>query len=455
MRFTHLHTHTHYSLLDGMTQIDQLVNKVKELGMDSVAVTDHGVMYGAIEFYQKAKKAGIKPIIGCEMYVTENMYDKRPSGSGKSNGNYYHLVLLAENNVGYQNLIKLVTAAHTDGFYYKPRVDKNLLRQHSEGIIALSACLGGEIARSLISDQFEKAKRTALEYQDIFGAGNFFLEVQQHLKTDDQNLVTPKLVKLAREVGIPMVATQDSHYLRSEDSHAHDVLLAVQTGSEVGSKDRLTLRNDDFSFLPADKMAEKFAEIPEALENTVKIADRCNVELVLGKFVFPDFPLEDGKSADQMLDELTSKGMVERSLENDPAVEERRQYELEIIKNKSYAPYFLVVADLLIFARESGIYSTVRGSAAGSMVAYLSGITNVNPIEFQLPFERFLNPFRLSAPDIDMDFADNRRQEVIEYAKKKYGAKNVAQIGTFGTMMARGAVRDVARAVFFFRVFYN
>jgi len=415
--------------------------------MDSVAITDHGVMYGAIEFYQKAKKAGIKPIIGCEMYVTDNMYDKRPSGSGKSNGSYYHLVLLAENNIGYKNLIKLVTAAHLDGFYYKPRVDKNLLRQHSEGLIALSACLGGEISRAILSNQYEKAKRVALEYQEIFGVGNFFLEVQQHLKTDDQNLVTPKIVKLAREVEIPMVATQDSHYLRSEDSHAHDVLLAVQTGSEVGSKDRLTLRNDDFSLLPADKMAEKFAEIPEALENTAKIAGRCNVELVLGKFVFPDFPLEDGKSADQMLDELTSKGMLERGLKNDPVVEERLRYELEIIKNKSYAPYFLVVADLLIFARESGIYNTVRGSAAGSMVAYLSGITNVNPIEFQLPFERFLNPFRPSAPDIDMDFADNRRQEVIEYAKKKYGADKVAQIGTFGTMLARGAVRDVARAL--------
>ena len=448
MRFTHLHTHTHYSLLDGMTRIDELVNRVKELGMDSVAITDHGSMYGVIEFYQKAKKVGIKPIIGCEMYVTENMYDKRPSGSsGKSNGGYYHLILLAENNEGYQNLIKLVTSSHVEGFYYKPRIDKNLLRNHSKGLIALSACLGGEISRALLSNQEEKAKKIALEYQDIFGKGNFFLELQQHPNTEDQNIVTPKVVKLSQDTGIELVATQDSHYLRSDDAHAHDVLLAVQTGSDINDKDRLTLRNDDFSLLAPEKMAEKFNSTPEAIENTGKIADRCNVELILGKFVFPDFKLEPGKTADQMLDELTLKGVINRGLENNKETEERRLYELEVIKNKNYAPYFLVVADLLEFARESGIYTTVRGSAAGSIVAYLSGITNVNPIDFELPFERFLNPFRPSAPDIDMDFADNRRQEVIEYAKRKYGVDKVAQIGTFGTMMARGAVRDVARAL--------
>ncbi|MBI2063224.1 MAG: DNA polymerase III subunit alpha [Candidatus Yanofskybacteria bacterium] len=447
-KFCHLHTHTHYSLLDGLTQINELVARVKELGMDSVAITDHGSMYGVIEFYQKAKKAGIKPIIGCEMYVTENMYDKRPSGgSGKSNGNYFHLVLLAENNAGYQNLIKLVTAAHLEGFYYKPRVDKNLLRRYSEGLIALSACLGGEVSRALLSNQYDKAKKTAQEYEEIFGRGNFFIEVQQHPNLEEQGLVSKKLIELARETGIPLVATQDSHYLRSEDARAQDVLLAVQTGNEVGDKDRLTMRNDDFSLLPPDKMAEKFAEIPEALENTQKIADRCNVELTLGKFIFPNFELEPGKTADQMLDELTVGGIQEHGLQNSPEIEKRRCFELDIIKNKNYATYFLVVADLIRFARESKIYTTVRGSVAGSLVAYLSGITNVNPIEFQLPFERFLNPYRPSAPDIDMDFADNRRQEVIEYAKKKYGSDKVAQIGTFGTMMARGAVRDVARAL--------
>src|SRR3989344_1283083 len=360
MKFVHLHTHTHYSLLDGLTQIDELVARVKELGMEAVAVTDHGSMYGVIEFYQKAKKAGIKPIIGCEMYVTENMYDKRPSGgSGKGNGSYHHLILLAENNTGYQNLIKLVTAAHLEGFYYKPRVDKALLRKHSEGLIALSACLGGEVSRALLSNQYEKAKITALEYRDIFGANNYFLEIQQHLKTEDQNLVTPKVVQLALDTGIPLVATQDSHYLRSEDARAQDVLLAVQTGNEVGDKDRLTMRNDDFSLLSPEKMAEKFAEIPESLENTQKIANRCNVELTLGKFIFPNFELEPGKTADQMLDELTKKGITERRLDNNPEIETRRQYELQIIKDKNYAPYFLVVADLLRFAHESQIYTTV------------------------------------------------------------------------------------------------
>src|SRR3989344_764152 len=349
MKFVHLHTHTHYSLLDGLTQIDELVARVKELGMEAVAVTDHGSMYGVIEFYQKAKKAGIKPIIGCEMYVTENMYDKRPSGgSGKGNGSYHHLILLAENNTGYQNLIKLVTAAHLEGFYYKPRVDKALLRKHSEGLIALSACLGGEVSRALLSNQYEKAKITALEYKDIFGANNYFLEIQQHLKTEDQNLVTPKVVQLALDTGIPMVATQDSHYLRSEDAHAHDVLLAVQTGSEVNDKDRLTLRNDDFSLLPPDKMAEKFAEIPEALENTTKIADRFNFEIELGKSQLPPYPLPAGHDADSYLRDLTYAGLAGRyGAEPAPATIQRLDYELVVIKKTGFASYFLIVQDFV------------------------------------------------------------------------------------------------------------
>src|SRR3989338_2441177 len=341
MKFVHLNTHSHYSLLDGLSKTGQLIKKAKENGMDSLAITDHGNIYGAIEFYQKAKKEGIKPIIGCEMYVCDNMREKQSSGAER---NYFHLILLAKNNEGYQNLIKLVTAANLEGFYYKPRVDKELIRKHSEGLIALSGCLGGELSRAIFTNQHDKAKKIVSEYSEIFGPGNYYIEIQQHLDTPDQNIVTPQLVKLAKELNLPLVATQDSHYLNKE-------------------------------------------------------------------------------------------------------VEKRRQYELEIIKNKNYAPYFLVVADLLRFAHQSRIYTTVRGSAAGSLVAYLSGITSVNPIEFQLPFERFLNPFRPSAPDFDMDFADNRRQEVIEYAKKKYGADKVAQIGTFGTMMARGAVRDVARAL--------
>lgn len=443
-RFTHLHTHSHYSLLDGLSKIKELAERAKELGMDSLALTDHGAMYGAIEFYQQAKKAGIKPIIGCEMYICENRFDKTPSAD---NRNYYHLVLLAKNNRGYENLIKLVTAAHLEGFYYKPRIDKELLRRHREGLIALSGCLGGELSRALFAGQTGRAKKIALEYAKIFGPGNYYIEIQQHLRTPDQNLVTPQLVKLAKELNIPLAATQDSHYLHKDDAHAHDVLLAVQTGNTIDDKDRLTMRHDDFSLCSPEEMAEKFKEWPEAVANTQKIADQCQVDLTLGKFIFPDFALASGKTADQMLNELTLQGARQRELDQDPEIEQRRQYELEIIKNKNYAPYFLVVADILRFARESHIYTTVRGSTAGSLVAYLSGITNVNPIEFQLPFERFLNPYRPSAPDIDMDFADNRRQEVIEYTKNKYGADKVAQISTFGTMMARGAVRDVARAL--------
>ncbi|MEX2145065.1 MAG: DNA polymerase III subunit alpha [Candidatus Spechtbacterales bacterium] len=444
-KFTHLHVHSHYSLLDGLPKIGELLDHIKKMGMDSIAITDHGNLYGAIEFYQKAKKRDIKPIIGCEIYVTQDMRDKQPGAS--QNGNYDHLVVLAENNEGYRNLIKLVTKSNLEGFYYKPRVDKNLLREHANGLIALSGCLGGELSRALDGNDTEKAKSIALEYADIFGKNNYFIEIQQHLNTPEQNVATPKLAELAGNLKMPLVATQDSHYLKKEDAHAHDVLLAVQTGNTIDDENRLTMKHDDFSLLSGEEMAEKFKEWPDAIENTQKIAERCRVELTLGEFIFPNFALVKGKTADQMLDELTKEGAQERALDNNVEIEKRRQYELKIIKEKKYAPYFLVVADLLRFARESDIYSTVRGSAAGSLIAYLSGITNVNPMEYQLPFERFLNPFRPSAPDIDMDFADNRRQEVIEYAKNKYGADRVAQIITFGTMMARAAVRDVARAL--------
>ncbi|MBI2627082.1 MAG: DNA polymerase III subunit alpha [Parcubacteria group bacterium] len=444
LKFTHLHTHSHYSLLDGMSKIGELISHVKKLGMNSVAITDHGNLYGAIEFYQKAKKAGIKPIIGCEMYITEDMHSRQTTNDKRD---YFHLILLVKNETGYKNLVKLVTASHLEGFYYKPRIDKNLLRQYSEGLIALSGCLGGEVSRAILSNQYERAKKIALEYREIFGLENYYLEVQQHLNTPDQNIVTPQIIQLSKETKIPLVATQDSHYLKKEDINAHDVLLAVQTGTAVDDKDRLTMKDDDYSLASPEEMTEKFKEWPEALENTLKIAQACNLELTLGEFIFPEFVLEPNKTADQMLDELTLEGAKKYDLDKNQEAEKRRHYELEIIKNKKYAPYFLVVADLIRFARESRIYTTVRGSAAGSLVAFLSGITNVNPIEFQLPFERFLNPFRPSAPDIDMDFADNRRQEVIEYTKKKYGTDKVAQIGTFGTMMAKGAVRDVARAM--------
>lgn len=443
MSFVHLHTHSHYSLLDGLSKVDDMVKLAKKHGMNAVGLTDHGAMYGAIEFYAECTKAGIKPIIGVETYVANRTrFDKEP---GKDNKRY-HLTLLAKNNTGYQNLITLVTAAHLEGYYYKPRVDKDILRQHHEGIIALSGCLGGELGRAIQSGDIEKAKEIAREYQDIFGPGNYFIEIMHHPDVEGFWEWRSALIQISRDLGIPLVATQDSHYLHADDALAHKTLVAISTNTDVNDT-AIFSGEGQYHFISNEEAAEMFKDIPDAIENTQKIADQCQVDLTLGKFIFPDYALAPGTTADQELDELTQRGLVERGLERNPEIEERRRYELEVIKNKNYAPYFLVVADMLRFARDSHIHNTVRGSAAGSLVAYLSGITHVNPIEFQLPFERFLNPFRPSAPDIDMDFADNRREEVIEYAKKKYGQDKVAQIGTFGTMMARGAVRDVARAL--------
>ncbi len=443
VNFIHLHTHSHYSLLDGMSQIKGLVKLAKEHNMDAIGLTDHGVMYGAIDFYTACKKNGIKPIIGVEAYVANRTrFDKEPQIDNKR----YHITLLAKDNTGYQNLIKLTTAAHLEGFYYKPRVDKDLLREHAEGLICLSGCPGSELGRAIQSGNKAKAEAIVLEYQSIFGTENYYLEIMNHPDVDFYEDWKNTIVEFSKKFNIPLVATQDSHYLRPEDATAHKTLVAIATHSDI-SDPAIFSGKGEYHFLSTEEAMERFKDIPEAVENTQKIADRCNVELTLGKFIFPDFALEAGKTADEMLDELTKKGVIEHGLENNSEIETRRQYELEVIRNKGYSPYFLVVADLLRFAHESNIYTTVRGSAAGSLVAYLSGITSVNPIEFLLPFERFLNPFRPSAPDIDMDFADNRRQEVVEYAKKKYGADKVAQIGTFGTMLARGAVRDVARAM--------
>ncbi len=446
MRFTHLHTHTHYSLLDGLSKIDDLVAHVKDLGMDSVAITDHGVLYGAIEFYQKAKKAGIKPIIGVEAYVTENMYDKRPGAEGK---NYYHLILLARDNTGYKNLMKIVTAAQLEGFYYKPRVDKNFLREHSEGLIALSACLGGEISRALLTNQYDKAKKIALEYQTIFGKDNFYLEVQQHPNIEDQTIVTKKLIELSHDTGIPMVATQDSHYLRSSDAHAHDVLLAVQTGTSVDDKDRLSMRIDDFSLLSAEQMKEKFSDIPEALSNSAKIADRCNVEIELDTIQLPEFPLPPGKTANSYLRELATEGLYHRyGKDVSEEIKTRFEFELGVIETTGFAAYFLIVQDFVNWAKQNGIIvGPGRGSAAGSLTTYVLNITNVDPIKYNLLFERFLNPARVSQPDIDIDFDDARRDEVFEYVRQKYGRDHFAQIITFGTMAARGSIRDAGRAL--------
>ena len=442
MKFVHLHTHSHYSLLDGMSKIDDMVKMAKEHGMTAIGLTDHGVMYGAIDFYTACKKNGIKPIIGVEAYVANrSRFQKEPHVDNKR----YHLTLLAKNNVGYQNLIKLTTAAHIEGYYYKPRVDKEILRECSDGLIALSGCPGSELGRAIQSGNKDKAEEIIKEYQSIFGAENYYLEIMHHPDVEFFQDWKNTLVEFSRKLNIPLVATQDSHYLHPDDALAHKTLVAISTNTDVNDT-AIFAGKGQYHFISTEEALEWFSDIPEAVENTEKIAERCNVDLTLGKFIFPNFVLEPGKTADQMLEDLTLEGIKRHGLDKDPETESRRRYELEIIKNKNYAPYFLVVADLIKFARESKIYTTVRGSVAGSIVAFLSGIVNVNPIEFQLPFERFLNPFRPSAPDIDMDFADNRRHEIIEYAKKKYGADKVAQIGTFGTMLARGAVRDVARA---------
>lgn len=411
--------------------------------MPALALTDHGAMYGSIEFYQECKKNDIKPILGCEVYVANrSRHQKEPNVDNRR----YHLTLLAKNNAGYNNLIKLTTAAHVEGYYYKPRIDKEILRECSEGLICLSGCPGSELGRTIQSGDLEKAEAVIKEYRDIFGPENYYLEIMHHPDMEWYPQWKEAIVQLSQKLKIPLVATQDSHYLRPDDAFAHKTLVAISTQSDV-TDTAIFSGNGEYHFISPQEAAERFSDIPEAVENTLKIAERCDVDLTLGKFIFPNFELEPGKTADQMLDELTRKGISDRELKDSPEVEERRLYELKIIKDKGYAPYFLVVADLLRFAREQKIYTTVRGSAAGSLVAYLSGITNVNPLEFQLPFERFLNPYRPSAPDIDMDFADNRRGEIIEYAKKKYGEDKVAQIGTFGTMLARGAVRDVARAL--------
>ncbi|WKZ27425.1 MAG: DNA polymerase III subunit alpha [Candidatus Paceibacterota bacterium] len=452
MRFTHLHTHSHYSLLDGLSKVDAIVSRVKEAGMDSVAITDHGVMYGAIEFYKKATKAGIKPIIGCEMYITSgSRHDKRPGIDDQR----YHLILLAETNEGYRNLMKLVTAAHLEGFYYKPRIDKEILRQHSKGLIGLSACLAGEISRALTGNDYPAACAKAREYEDIFGKGNFFIELQQHTSIPDQNMVTPQLVRLARELDIPMVATQDSHYTHHHDQEAHDILLAVQTGNKLDDKDRFSMNQDDFSLLTVEEMREKFLPLGEdvmheAFENTARIADRCSLTIEIGKTQLPSFPLPTGHTdAFAYLTELVAQGVKRRFGETERVdVTERIAYEMGVIKETGFASYFLIVQDFVNWAKRQGIIvGPGRGSAAGSLVAYVLNITNIDPLHYSLLFERFLNPARISMPDIDLDFADHRRDEVLHYVSEKYGKDHVAQIITFGTMAARGSIRDTGRAL--------
>jgi len=423
-----------------------MIKRCKENGMEALAITDHGHMYGAIELYKEAQKAGIKPIIGVEAYIAERgRKDKEPGVDNKR----YHLTLLAKNRTGYKNLMHLVSLANTEGYYYKPRMDKEILRQYAEGIICLSGCMGSQLSQAVLANNLEKADNLIKEHQEIFGCENYFLEVHSHAHIENDKKLRDGIVSLGKKWNIPVVAGQDSHYLCQEDHEAHFTLLQVNTGamdSKEGTK--FEFSEDDFSLIDEKTALEYFKDVPEAVKNTKLVADLCeNYDLELGKAYFPDYPIEEGKTADEMLRELAYKGFELRGLEQTKEYIDRLEYELGVIKQKGYPAYFLVVSDLLRFSRENGIYTNIRGSVAGSLTTYLTGITKVDPLVYKLPFERFLNPERPSLPDIDMDYADNRRADVIAYARKKYGDDHVAQIGTFGTMMAKGSVRDVARAL--------
>jgi len=445
-KFTHLHVHSHYSLLDGLPKIDELLDCAKELGMDSIALTDHGVMYGAIEFYKKAKAKGIKPIIGCEVYTAfEKLSDKRPKIDDKRN----HLILLAKNEQGYKNLVKLVTTAHLEGFYYKPRIDEEVLEKYAEGLIGLSACIQGKIPSLLLSNKLEEAEETALRYQKFFGKGNFYLELQHHQNIPHQITANKKLIELSKKTGIPLVATNDIHYLRKEDSEAQDILMLINTGADANDPERLSMAQDNFSMFSPEEMREFFKDVPQAIENTQKIVDACNLKIELGKTKLPTFPLPEGKTAEQFLEELCAHGLKTRYGENpDQKIIDRMKYEISVIEKTGFAGYFLIVQDFVNWAKQNRIVvGPGRGSAGGSLVAYLTNTTNVDPLKHNLLFERFLNPERISMPDIDLDFADRRRDEVIKYVAQKYGSDHVAQIITFGTMAARAVVRDVGRAL--------
>ena len=445
MAFTHLHVHTQYSLLDGSCKIGELVSQAKELGMDSMAITDHGVMYGVIDFYRAAKEAGIKPIIGCEVYVTSGSRFERETVGGEDR--YYHLVLLAENNQGYQNLMKIVSKGFVEGFYYKPRVDYEVLETYHEGIIALSACLAGEVSRYIGRGQYEKGKEAALRYQNIFGQGNFYLELQDH-GIPMQNTVNQGLMRLNGETGIPLVATNDIHYIFKEDAAPHDILLCIQTGKKVADENRMRYEGDQFYCKSEEEMRTLFSYAEEAIDNTHKIAKRCNVEIEFGVTKLPSYDVPQGYDSWSYLKKLCTEGFLERYPDDDGTLNERLDYELEVIRSMGYVDYFLIVWDFIHYARSQDIIvGPGRGSAAGSIVSYCLGITNIDPIRYQLLFERFLNPERVSMPDIDIDFCYERRQEVIDYVVEKYGKEQVVQIVTFGTLAAKGVVRDVGRVL--------
>ena len=438
--FTHLHVHSEYSLLDGMCRIDQLMSRTKELGMDSLALTDHGVMYGAIEFYQAAREAGIKPIIGCEVYVAQDSRHGRTIGDK----NYYHLVLLARDEVGYHNLIQLTSKAHLEGFYYKPRVDREILQKHHQGLIALSACLGGEIPQLVMQGQIEEAKQAALWYKETFG--DYYLEIQRHPMPELEH-VNPVLIRMGEELGIPLVATSDVHYVNREDAVSHDLLMCIGTNSSINDEKRKKIAGDFLYLKSPEEMAELFKDIPQAIENTERIAEKCNLELEFGRLHLPEIDLPDGKSADEYLAELCHIGLPQYYPDASEEVRQRLDYELDVIHRTEFANYFLVVWDIISFTRKQGIHFGVRGSAAASLVLHCLGITEIEPLAYGLVFERFLNLERREMPDVDLDFQDDRRDEVISYVTQKYGPDHVAQIITFGTLGARAALRDVGRAL--------
>ncbi|MFZ3054924.1 MAG: DNA polymerase III subunit alpha [Minisyncoccales bacterium] len=470
-KFTHLHLHSHYSLLDGLSKIDDIIDKVKELGMDSVALTDHGTMYGVIEFYQKAKAKGIKPIIGCEVYEAERtMDDKTPGLDGKR----FHLILLCKNETGYKNLVKIVTEAHLRGFYYKPRVDLELLEKHADGLIACSACLQGKIPHLLLAGKKEEAEAMALRYEKIFGKGNFYLELQDHPGIPEQKKANNLIIELSKKTGIPLVATNDSHYVNKDDAEAQDILMLINTGADINDETRLSMLGDDFSIKSTEEMVESFKDSLEAISNTQKIVEACNLELKLGEFKLPYFDVPEGKTCESYLRELCYlgienkynihteelKNIVDSALKGketdiegikDPQLKkvvERMEYELSVINKTGFSGYFLIVQDFVNWAKSNRIVvGPGRGSAGGSIVIFLINITTVDPLKYDLYFQRFLNPDRISPPDIDLDFTDKRREEVIDYVAGKYGRNKVAQIITFGTMAARGSIRDVGRAL--------
>ncbi|HEY4511858.1 MAG TPA: DNA polymerase III subunit alpha [Candidatus Paceibacterota bacterium] len=439
--FVHLHTHSHYSLLNALPKIDDLIDAAKEEGMEALALTDNGNLYGVIEFYKSCKKANIKPILGIDAYVAGRTRADKQAGVDNRRT---RLVLLAKNNAGYQNLIKLVTDSHLEGFYYKPRLDKELIEKYSAGLLCIAPSFSGAVSAALKMKDYEKAKELVAWYKKVYGDDSVYLEITHHPDIEGHESLVQEIIELGKTTNTPLVAAHDVYYLKPEDKKARDTLMLVQSGGDLSERAESA---GDFSFIGNKEAGKLFKNTPEALENTLKIASLCNINLELGKWVFPDYKVGSGLSYDDELRRLVYEGLGKRNVEKTPEVEKRIEYELKVIKDKGYAPYFLVVGDLLHFAHEHQILTTIRGSVAGSMVTYLAGITNVNPIEYKLPFERFLNPERPSAPDIDMDYADNRRDEMIDYAKQKYGVDKVAQIGTFGTMMARGSVRDVARAM--------